>query len=236
MFTSLLSISPLWPNGLFLLHLCNTTIILLCSCRVKFREDEPLKALDSSTQSGGERSVSTMLYLISLQVLIISCPWICISDCWIEKLLVQSRIKFQLTWHSYSARIICVQSVHGNKKCTCSDVRFHDLTWWSWLDSQVTQLHLLLTCSQSHTLHSEWWMKSIKEWMPSMSAKYSISLLKVLLMMLLLSASCSLQSYCQILSTAWTKRVSVCSAYSTEMMSQRVWQARYFVPSIWRLV
>ncbi|GMH32530.1 hypothetical protein BSKO_00364 [Bryopsis sp. KO-2023] len=35
--------------------------------RVKFRNTESLKALDSSTQSGGERSVSTMLYLISLQ-------------------------------------------------------------------------------------------------------------------------------------------------------------------------
>ncbi|XJO76391.1 hypothetical protein BDV3_006922 [Batrachochytrium dendrobatidis] len=35
--------------------------------RVKFRDDEPLQVLTSTRQSGGERSVSTMLYLIALQ-------------------------------------------------------------------------------------------------------------------------------------------------------------------------
>mmetsp|Transcript_23777 Transcript_23777/g.45213 ORF Transcript_23777/g.45213 Transcript_23777/m.45213 type:complete len:1077 (-) Transcript_23777:248-3478(-) len=34
---------------------------------VKFREEEPLQLLSSHRQSGGERSVSTMLYLIALQ-------------------------------------------------------------------------------------------------------------------------------------------------------------------------
>ena len=35
--------------------------------RVKFRENEALNTLDSSRQSGGERSVSTILYLVALQ-------------------------------------------------------------------------------------------------------------------------------------------------------------------------
>ena len=36
--------------------------------RVKFRDTVPMQVLSSNVQSGGERSVSTMLYLISLQV------------------------------------------------------------------------------------------------------------------------------------------------------------------------
>ena len=36
---------------------------------VKFRDNEELQILDSHRQSGGERSVSTMIYLISLQSL-----------------------------------------------------------------------------------------------------------------------------------------------------------------------
>ena len=35
--------------------------------RVKFRDNAPLKKLDSHTQSGGERAVSTVLYMIALQ-------------------------------------------------------------------------------------------------------------------------------------------------------------------------
>jgi hypothetical protein len=35
---------------------------------VKFREEEQLTLLTASRQSGGERSVSTILYLIALQV------------------------------------------------------------------------------------------------------------------------------------------------------------------------
>ena len=42
--------------------------------QVKFRANEQLKALTSYFQSGGERSVSTMLYLISLQELT-KCPF-----------------------------------------------------------------------------------------------------------------------------------------------------------------
>lgn len=34
---------------------------------VKFRDNAPLKKLDSHTQSGGERAVSTVLYMIALQ-------------------------------------------------------------------------------------------------------------------------------------------------------------------------
>ncbi|KAM0800108.1 structural maintenance of chromosomes 5 smc5 [Usnea florida] len=37
--------------------------------RVKFRESEPLTTLDSHRQSGGERAVSTIFYLMSLQTL-----------------------------------------------------------------------------------------------------------------------------------------------------------------------
>ena len=36
--------------------------------RVKFRDGEPLQLLTANCQSGGERSVSTILYLIALQV------------------------------------------------------------------------------------------------------------------------------------------------------------------------
>ena len=42
--------------------------------RVKFRENEELQALDAQRQSGGERSVSTMLYLLALQATV-SCPF-----------------------------------------------------------------------------------------------------------------------------------------------------------------
>ncbi|KAH3767968.1 structural maintenance of chromosome protein [Pelomyxa schiedti] len=41
---------------------------------VKFREEVPLAPLTAQTQSGGERSVATMLYLLSLQTLT-SCPF-----------------------------------------------------------------------------------------------------------------------------------------------------------------
>jgi len=41
---------------------------------VKFREKQPLAVLDSHHQSGGERSVATMLYLISLHDLT-PCPF-----------------------------------------------------------------------------------------------------------------------------------------------------------------
>ena len=39
------------------------------SIRVKFRDSEPLQELTGSRQSGGERSVSTALYMIALQEL-----------------------------------------------------------------------------------------------------------------------------------------------------------------------
>ena len=37
--------------------------------RVKFRAEEPMQALTAHHQSGGERSVATMLYLMALQAL-----------------------------------------------------------------------------------------------------------------------------------------------------------------------
>ena len=42
--------------------------------RVKFRDEEELHVLDSQRQSGGERSVSTMLYLVALQDVTV-CPF-----------------------------------------------------------------------------------------------------------------------------------------------------------------
>ena len=39
--------------------------------KVKFRDNEQLQELNAQRQSGGERSVSTMLYLMALQV------WMC---------------------------------------------------------------------------------------------------------------------------------------------------------------
>lgn len=37
--------------------------------KVKFRDSEPMKDLDAYHQSGGERSVSTMIYMLALQEL-----------------------------------------------------------------------------------------------------------------------------------------------------------------------
>lgn len=42
--------------------------------RVKFRTEDDLHVLDAQRQSGGERSVSTMMYLMALQD-ITSCPF-----------------------------------------------------------------------------------------------------------------------------------------------------------------
>ncbi len=42
--------------------------------RVKFREEESLQILNAQRQSGGERSVSTMMYLMALQD-ITRCPF-----------------------------------------------------------------------------------------------------------------------------------------------------------------
>ena len=42
--------------------------------RVKFRNNEELQALNAQRQSGGERSVSTMLYLLALQATA-QCPF-----------------------------------------------------------------------------------------------------------------------------------------------------------------
>jgi chromosome segregation ATPase len=44
------------------------TCVWWLQIKVKFREDEQLQLLTAHRQSGGERSVSTILYLIALQV------------------------------------------------------------------------------------------------------------------------------------------------------------------------
>jgi len=47
--------------------------------RVKFRDTEQLAELTPFQQSGGERSVSTVLYMISLQELT-CCPFRCVDE------------------------------------------------------------------------------------------------------------------------------------------------------------
>jgi len=47
--------------------------------KVKFRPKEELQILSTSRQSGGERSVSTMLYLMALQD-ITSCPFRAVDE------------------------------------------------------------------------------------------------------------------------------------------------------------
>jgi len=47
--------------------------------RVKFRDTEQLAELTPYQQSGGERSVSTVLYMISLQELT-CCPFRCVDE------------------------------------------------------------------------------------------------------------------------------------------------------------
>jgi len=50
--------------------------------KVKFRDHEELQELNAQRQSGGERSVSTMLYLMALQVVELPYPC-CGSENWI---------------------------------------------------------------------------------------------------------------------------------------------------------
>lgn len=47
--------------------------------RVKFREGSKLQALSARVQSGGERSVSTIMYLMALQELMVS-PFRCVDE------------------------------------------------------------------------------------------------------------------------------------------------------------
>ena len=47
---------------------------LAAARRVKFREAEELQVLNAQRQSGGERSVSTILYLVALQG-VAACPF-----------------------------------------------------------------------------------------------------------------------------------------------------------------
>lgn len=45
-----------------------------CRIKVKFREEQGLKAVDGNTQSGGETSLSVMLFILSMQQ-ITECPF-----------------------------------------------------------------------------------------------------------------------------------------------------------------
>lgn len=47
--------------------------------KVKFRNDGDLQVLDSHTQSGGERALTTAVYLLSLQA-ITSVPFRCVDE------------------------------------------------------------------------------------------------------------------------------------------------------------
>lgn len=47
---------------------CNAFDKYAIHIRVKFRDDEDLQLLTANRQSGGERAVSTILYIVALQV------------------------------------------------------------------------------------------------------------------------------------------------------------------------
>ena len=47
--------------------------------RVKFRDTEPLQELSARRHSGGERSVSTVVYMMALQEMT-SCPFRCVDE------------------------------------------------------------------------------------------------------------------------------------------------------------
>lgn len=47
--------------------------------KVKFRDSEPLRELSVHHQSGGERSVTTVLYMMALQELA-KCPFRCVDE------------------------------------------------------------------------------------------------------------------------------------------------------------
>ena len=49
------------------------------SIRVKYRDNEPLRELTAHHQSGGERSVATILFMMALQELT-SCPFRCVDE------------------------------------------------------------------------------------------------------------------------------------------------------------
>lgn len=61
----------------FFLFVCNVCISILqhdydnygLRVRVKFRDNEDLQDLNAHTQSGGERAVSTAIYMLALQEL-----------------------------------------------------------------------------------------------------------------------------------------------------------------------
>ena len=55
---------------------------------VKFRQDEPLQLLTGQRQSGGERAVSTILYLIAIQV----CAWGKMMRIWGQEGAIISRL------------------------------------------------------------------------------------------------------------------------------------------------
>jgi len=78
------------PPILTHLNICDSTaVIVRClqedyekygvRIRVKFRDTEQLAELTPYQQSGGERSVSTVLYMISLQELT-CCPFRCVDE------------------------------------------------------------------------------------------------------------------------------------------------------------
>ena len=47
--------------------------------KVKYRDNEQLRELTAHHQSGGERSVATILYMMALQELT-SCPFRCVDE------------------------------------------------------------------------------------------------------------------------------------------------------------
>jgi len=90
--------------------------------RVKFRDTEQLAELTPYQQSGGERSVSTVLYMISLQELT-CCPFRCVDEINQVFLSLNSsswRCIVLLFQHLYVAYVTAGGSLHWSVQlCMC---------------------------------------------------------------------------------------------------------------------
>ena len=85
---------------------------------VKFRRDEPLQLLTGLRQSGGERAVSTILYLIAIQVLCSGCgsPALRAAVSWFPDTELENRIPPVAGWG-----LLCTPA------CGSLPLRWHEL-------------------------------------------------------------------------------------------------------------
>jgi structural maintenance of chromosomes protein 5 len=71
---------------------------------VKFREAEELQVLNAQRQSGGERSVSTILYLVALQG-VAACPFRVVDE--INQVSCRRRRRLGTAWRAPAWCIYC---------------------------------------------------------------------------------------------------------------------------------